>query len=49
VSLLQGCIPWDPDTLKRAMGGEPGDAKLKVVDCEDFSQVVVTHDTFFTG
>jgi hypothetical protein len=31
------------------MGGERGDAELKVIDCEDFSQVSVTHDTFFKG
>ena len=31
------------------MGGGSPDAELQVLDCEDFSEVTVSHNTFFTG
>lgn len=48
-AVLQGTIPWDPHTLERAMGGSSGDAEMRVLDCQDFSEVSVSHNAFFTG
>jgi len=42
-------MPWDPRTLERAMGGDNGDTEIEVVDCEDFSNVTITQNDFFTG
>lgn len=49
VCVLQGAMPWDPRTLERAMGGGNGDTEIEVVDCEDFSNVTITQNDFFTG